>query len=442
MKILVFTRSEWDDSNGIGNTMSNLFGGIDKGNLANFYVRSALPNNNICNYYYSVSDKEIIEHFISKNSTPGKSFVYDIAKNANKNNHTDVGFEKKIYGLFKFKNSILGLIFQNFIWSKRFWENEKLDKFLEDYNPDVIFSPSFHTIYTHEILWYLKNKTGAKLVLFHADDYLNPHNLSGPLEKRYFKKRKEAITKSVNLSSINYCISHKQQEEYSDKFKTEMKLLYKGGNFDIKPQYNIDYEKSIKLVYLGSLLHGRWKTLAALAKSIDKVNKEGGIQFRLDIYSQYQPTDKILTKIEVNNASKFNGKVESSKVMNILEKSDVVLHIESFEEKEKAQTRLSFSTKIVDCLRSGKPLIAIGDKEAASIDYLHKNDAALIASNYEQISDTLTRIKNNIDILNEFSDKSWNFGKENHQLETIRSNFYSDLRDLIKDGDLSESPTD
>ena len=54
MRILVITRNAWDDTNSIGNTMSNLFSNWDDVEFANIYFRSALPNNDICKKYYQI----------------------------------------------------------------------------------------------------------------------------------------------------------------------------------------------------------------------------------------------------------------------------------------------------------------------------------------------------------------------------------------------------
>ena len=47
MKVLVISRNAWDDANSIGNTLSNLFAGIDDIEIANIYFRASKPNNNI-----------------------------------------------------------------------------------------------------------------------------------------------------------------------------------------------------------------------------------------------------------------------------------------------------------------------------------------------------------------------------------------------------------
>lgn len=439
MKVLIFTRSEWSDENSTGNTMSNLFGDFNKNDIANIYVRDNKPNNKVCNNYFSVSDIQILKSLIKGKSLPGNHFKYDVShiKQINKT----INFEKKLYNFFRNKGKLLPLMLQNFLWNTNKWKNNNLDEFLDEFKPDIIFSTSFHTVYTHKILWYIKKRTNAKIVLFHGDDYLKLKDNNG-IRKILNKNRKNAIIKSINLATLNYCITEEQQIAYQHELGKKMKLLYKGGNFNEFSLYNMHKDKDIKIVYIGSLQYGRWKTISKLAKSIQEVNEKKDVKFTLDIYSQYNPEKNVLNNIEIEDVSKFRGKIPNNRVIEEMRKSDIVLHVESFDEKEKRLTRLSFSTKIVDCLSSGRTLLAIGDDNLASINYLLKNDAAIIARTENSIKDQLVEIQKNPSILNEYAVKGWELGVKNHNLSTVRNNFYKELDNLIGDVNNNENSTD
>lgn len=432
MNILIFTKSEWSDENSTGNTFTNLFSNIDEEKIANLYCKNTKPNNNVCVNYYSISDLDIVKSFLPPFKKPGKAFKQRGKKNISENNKT-LNTESYLYNIFRGKNSIIPLMLQNIIWSTNRWNNKKLDRYLKDFNPDIIFVPAFQNIYTNRILWELKKRTGAKIVLFLADDYFHDENKKRRfLSKSYYDRRKQAITKSIKLASLHYCISHKQQKEYSKRFNTEMKILYKGGNFEIQPTYEVSDSERINLVYIGSLYYGRWKTLSLLAKKMEKINEYNSVKFFLKIYSQYQPTEEVLKNIERKDISKFYGKIPAESVGNTMKNSDIVLHIESFEEEEKNLTRLSFSTKIVDCLESGRTLFAIGDEEAASIEYLSKDNVALIANNSDEIMNVLREIQQDTSILNSYAQRGWEYGEKHHKITTIRKKLYKDLEDIIK----------
>lgn len=434
MRILVLTRSSWNDTNSTGNTMSNIFAGYDPEKIANIYCRSAKPDNSVCKYYYSISEKDLLKSVFNIHYKPGKPFTINGRVTENTKELRDQETEELFYSFFRKKPSILALWAQDILWRIGRWRNNTLDQFLSHFKPDIIFAPSFHTRYTYRLLWYIQSKTGANVVLFHADDYLTVKGLGGSLLSQINRwLRAVVVIQSANRADINYCISPKQQEEYSKKIHSEMKLLYKGADFTVQPSYAGNNERNlIRIVYIGSILYGRWKTLAILAKAIQEINT-GSPKFMLMIYSQYQPTAKVKKQMIIEGASEFVGKVPADQVLNVLSDSDIVLHVESFDKKERMETRLSFSTKIVDCLHSGRCVMAIGWKEAASIDYLIKNDAALVATDETEVRKRIKEVIENPSIINKYAKKAWICGKNNHYIKEIQSKLISDFLKLCND---------
>lgn len=431
MNILVITRSAWDDSNSTGNTMTNFFKNYDTDKIANLYFREARPNNDVCKNYFSISDKDILKSIINYKKKPGKHFR--TANNelySNENAQT----EEYIYGYFRKKPSTLALWFQERLWDIGTWKNEKLDNFLNNFQPDIIFFPSFSRIYTHKLLWHIQKKTNAKIILFHADDYLSIKENNNILITKQKKNVAKIIKRSIFKADLNYCISEKQKKEYESKTGKKMKVLYKGADFlKTKPNYsNNSQNQPIEIVYIGSVLYGRWKTLSMLSRIIKEYNKTKQV-FKLKIYSQYELTKEMRSEMIIEGASEFLGKISPKDIEDVYKKTDIVLHTESFEETEKMMTRLSFSTKIVDCLNSGRTILAIGWEEAASIDYLINNDAALVATNEEEIFNILQEIQRNPSILEEYANKAWNCGKKNHQLTTIQKSLYDDFRNILQE---------
>ena len=101
--------------------------------------------------------------------------------------------------------------------------------------------------------------------------------------------------------------------------------------------------------------------------------------------------------------------------------------------KEKLETRLSFSTKLVDYFERGKCILAVGWSEAASISYLKENTAAIVIDNIEDIELVLNEVLNNQARITEYAIQSWELGRRNHQIEIIRDNFYNTLKILVKE---------
>ena len=84
---------------------------------------------------------------------------------------------------------------------------------------------------------------------------------------------------------------------------------------------------------------------------------------------------------------------------------------------------MSFSTKLVDYFASGKCIFAIADKAVAPIMYLKDNDAAIISTNTDEIYEQLKRLVDNESLIEEYSRKSFECGKRNHDKNNIDNRF-------------------
>jgi len=434
MKILIITRSSWDNMNSLGNTMSNIWEGWDSDKIANIYCRNARPNNNVCKLYYSICDKDLIKSIFNKKYIVGKVLKDAFLKNTGLKENENSKMEKRIYDYFRNSRFVLFYWLQEIIWKIGKWKNMQFDDFLSKFKPDIIFSACFPSFYTHELLWYIQKKTKAKVILFHADDYLSYKGMGGTILERINRKiRSKIIETSSKKADLNFCISEKQKDEYERKLGIKTKLLYKGKEFNEFPNsiYQIR-NKIINIVYTGSILNGRWRTIYELAKAIKKINENTkDKKYNLSIYSQYKPKNKVLKLLDIKDVSKFYGKINSNQIPEVYRNSDILLHVESFDNKEKLETRLSFSTKIVDYLSSGRCIMAIGWSKSASIEYLAKNDAAVIANSKEEIFEKLKEIINDPEIINIYANKAWNCGRRNHQIENVKSKFVNDISSVL-----------
>ena len=76
----------------------------------------------------------------------------------------------------------------------------------------------------------------------------------------------------------------------------------------------------------------------------------------------------------------------------VIHRAKAVIHTESFDPVIRERVRYSLSTKISDCLASGTGMLAYGPAEAASMDYLIRNEAAFTATSPEELREVLPRL--------------------------------------------------
>jgi hypothetical protein len=115
-------------------------------------------------------------------------------------------------------------------------------------------------------------------------------------------------------------------------------------------------------------------TLADLAENIVVYNnKQSKIRFQLEIYTQTAVTKEMKNLLHDSKQVFLLGKVSMEELDLIYDKSDILLHVESFDLKQKLITRLSFSTKIIDLVHSGRTILAICWSESSPFKYLNNN---------------------------------------------------------------------
>lgn len=445
LKLLTISRSSWNDNNSIGNTFSNFFEGWEKDEIANIYCRSEKPANHICCKYFSITDAQLLKSLIRPHETAGSAFILnEMAQNRDRkqyNPHKDVststGIEQKrersVYNFFKIHRSSLFLILHELIWLLGRWKTHKLNTFLDDIAPDVIFMPVFQSRYAHRLLWYAQQRTNAKIVLFHADDYVTMRQFSfSPFFWINRMLGRLAIMKSVKFASINYCISQKQVSEYEDILNIQCKILYKGADFSAEAPVKNVIGDPIKLVYTGNISGGRWKTLAQIGESLAFINRQG-IKAMLDIYTLTPITNQMRMKLDDGSNVFLKGSLAANQVNDVQKAADILVHVESFERKYLMEARLSFSTKIVDYLHQARCIFAVGSRECASIDYIETNEAGIVAVDVKEIYPKLQMIVDTPKVIRDYGYKAYACGAKNHQREAIKEMFNYDLNSVVND---------
>lgn len=428
MKILVVTRSEWSDSNSVGNTMSNFFGGYKKSDIAALSFRSANPRNSVCERYFQLSEMQFYRggrpfnsNKVEKNQEPDHS---------SRNEKSVLNkLESFLVRFFRESSFSLPYILQDLFWRINWWQSTSLTFFLQDFQPDVIFLPSTEAPYVHRVTRYISSKFNIPIVLFHTDDYLCKRDkLNSWLARLLAEMRRSAILKTVKLAKLNFVISDFMLNHYQNNLHIKCLPLVKG----VKPLDPLFVDKIltgkclrrkpgsvIQIVYIGFLGYSRWKTLRLLIDSISKIQSPI-FGFSLSIYSQFVPSSDVLLAIEKTGVSKFMGSLDSNKVAEALSSADLILHVESFDDVEIDKVRFSFSTKIIDCLASFTPLLAIGPENVASIDYLSRSGVTYCVTDPNILVEQLKCIENDYAIGRCLGEDAYKYVCNNHDIQLNR----------------------
>lgn len=426
IKVLVITYLPWREDNNIGNSYSNIFANTqDKYEFAHIYVRNGMPQNTLAKDYYHISIIKMMKRMLKPNLVVGERMKIEDSSQTEKPQFSSFFNKLRMlrWPVFFLVEELFGL--------SNCWKTKEFDQFIDDFNPDIVFGTLPDGPLISNLMLYVKKRKNIPLITYPWDDYysLKHTNLSPIFWIRKIMQR-HYLFKTAEQSDFLYVISNLMKEEYEKCFHKDCRILFKGYHFNVdQPIEDRKLSLPIHLVYMGNIGAGRWKTLALLASAIKEINQDGQ-KFILDIYTLSPSDDKMKSALNIEGCSKLNLPVPNDEKKKVMDAADILLHVEPFNKSEYQFYRASFSTKLVDYFYSAKCILAIGGM-TASTDYLVRNDAAICITDKSKIKESLIKIVDKPQLINEYAKKSWDCGLINHQIDKIQTRMYNDFKSLL-----------
>mgnify|MGYP003289026864 CR=1 FL=1 len=384
LRILVISRTPWRNDNSFGNTASNLFDRMEDVDIANICLADGLPfeNKNVSRYFH-VSEKSvansIFKEHSKENSIGGE--VYPILQSKESIVVKDKSLFARAVKYGKQHQTPLFFLLREVIWKYGNIGYDDMINFIKDYKPDVIFSSMYYAGYVNRVMIEIHKTIKIPIVLSAGIDVYTLKQISFDpfywINRFYVRYKTRQIAK---ISDLLYVISEKQKKDYQRIFSLPIKVKYKIPD---KSRSQYDYIKPsrpVRYFYAGNLGLGRWKSLALLVK----VLKQTGNGF-LDIYTQTLLNDNQLSLLNVEGVCVVHPPISQDDVIRLQNAADVLVHVESFNLKNKLEVRYAISTKIMDYISVGRCILAIGPSDIASMMYLNERNLAYIVSDDENL---------------------------------------------------------
>ncbi len=420
MNILIISYEAWRDTNNGGNVLSNMFSAFSDADIAQIYCCGEQPQNSLCRKYFQISDSMLLTEEKGHRLEIRDYGVDDICQ-------SDV-VENKI------KNSIPGvfkeasLLVREFLWSIFNWKTKELENFIKEFNPDIIFAPCYSYFHVSKLALYAKSVAQCPMISYISDDNysLKQFRISPSFWINRLITRKW-IRRHFRESSLIYTMTELQKKEYKALFNRPMKVLCKSALFENSERIT---ELPIRFIYAGGLYLNRWKVLDELAEVLSDLNKDC-LKAQLHIFSNSEFNLSKAKKLNDGRNSFLHPAIPYSELTEEYKKSDVAVHVEAFDIRNRYITRLSFSTKIIDCMNSGCAVLAIGPSTQAGISYLKDNDAAVCVNELKDLRSTVGKLINNTDIIGQYAEKANLLGKKNHIKDDIDRMLRQDFFDVV-----------
>lgn len=421
-KILIFTVNAWSDIDGTY-TFSTLFEDYGSELLANLCIRDQLPDSSVCSRYFRISESKIIRHYIHPSTKTGAEVYNTVQKGISVNEH------KIRYAKHSAKRTYGKLLARELIWKFGSWRSIELDNFLDDFSPDIIIYAMEGYIHLNRIVRYSIKRTGAKSIGYFWDDNFtyNQYKNFGYKFYRYFQRKE--LKKCVQVTNEFWAITPKTKDEADKTFDITCTLI-------TKPIINVQVpllkqvKKPIRILYTGNLLIGRSYTLKIFIEALKKINSKE-INYELEIYTQTSLGKEYIKDLS-SKWCRFEESIPQDLVLQKQNDADILLFLEDITGPHNKAARLSFSTKITDYLSAGKCIFAIGDMDIAPMHYLKEENAAVTASNANEIYNSLVSLKENPSLIIEMQKNSYDCGIKNHSKQEISMRINNTIKNLIQ----------
>lgn len=420
MKVLIMSHNPVTDYNSMGKTLLGLFFAFSENELCQFYVYPTLPNVKVCKSYYRMTDREAL-HSIVCRGRAGRRIADSEIKREN-----TLYEDKSASRMYRDKGSHreLKILARDAIWKMSAWGNPRLAAWLAEERPDVIFAAPGASGFFYRLILRIAEICRIPIVTYVCDDFYfssqHKRSLIGRFYARYIRRKIETL---IRASRHIVTISDELAHDYATAFRCACSVISTGANLTNAPAVCSPGDGKI-ISYFGNLQLGRYRSLAEVARSVDMYNDAHDDKVTLNIYTA-DASPKITAAFEGTACVRFCGFLSADKIREEMKKASILLHIESFDKEDRERVKYSVSTKIAESLASGVCLFAYGPEGISSIEYLRRNECALVAVNHEELSDKLSECLEKPEVRAEKASKGLKIALTNHdnrrQSERLKS---------------------
>ena len=423
MRVLVISNNSFSKTENNGKTLCSIFSGFEPDDLAQLYLGiDENPNEDCCNNYYRVTVVDILRAMFNRIPTTTNSHN-DLISSIKNNKKTKVPWYcRKIY-----KWNFV----REHVWTSKTWDSPDLERWIEEFRPQAIFTMLSSILYVHKIAIRLSERYNIPMFVYFTDDYyLNStkKGLKGLVRLRILRKQyKETIAKAHTA----YAIGEKMQKTYSTIFSKPFGIL--GNAIDVDKYSHLSPKKiekgdTIVISYIGALHSNRWKTISALGKFVKEVNRRlDGNKVCIKVFSSTGLRTKMSTAFRESGVE-FCGVLDAEGVIKQMEESHFLLHAESFDKRNRTYVRYSVSTKISEYLSSNRMIIAYGPHEVASMELLNDNNLGCCLTDLDTKEEIVRKLCAAIENYNSYDyTRAKQFVLDNYTKNIMTNRLESDL---------------
>jgi glycosyltransferase involved in cell wall biosynthesis len=426
-KVLILNET-FNNHSGGGITLSNLFSGWDKDKISvvcNSFRLEGNIDTEICKTYYQLGDKEF-KYIFPFNIISRKRYSglvnFDKRKTPDvipKTKATKSSFRHKI--VMKYLFPFLEYIgFIDKITSIQL--SPEFCTWLEEFKPDLIYAQAHNTVDIKLIL-LIHDHLKKPLVFHMMDDWPLMVTGSRLLNTKQLKKSDKAIRKLLKQSDQLLSIGEGMSEAYKIRYGKDFTAFHNPIDIDFWKRYqrnSYELNDSPTILYAGRLGIGIDESLELIAKSIELVNKNLGLNMKFILQAKDNPSWSANYK-----CVEHRGFVSYSDLPKIFSSADFLILPYDFSPKSIQFIGYSMPTKATEYMISGTPIIIFAPEQTALVNYAKKHGWAKIITNnnLNALSEAITSLIKNKTERQKLAQTAIKVAENNHSLTKVTTEF-------------------
>ena len=377
MKVLLISHNPITTYNNMGKTFLALFSSFHPEELCQLYLYPTVPDTDCCGSYYRFTDRDALYSLVDRHAVGGEVFP-----NLQCHNEFSSEKEERLYRAPRNRRELTRLG-RDLVWKLSNWNNTALNEWLDQQAPDVVFAAVGKQELLYDMAMTVVRQRSIPLVSYICDDYYYSCGDGSLIQKLRRKHLCGKIRELMRTTALTVTICQELTDGYTKTFGVNAETVMTCPVVHIRPYTTLE-TGSGRLVYMGNIEAGREQSLMDLGRVLDAENRALGTAYTLEIYTGNKYPEP-LERLAACPAIRLHSFVTGAAYKAAFDSADAFVHVESFDKKNRDRVRYSVSTKIIECLASGKPLLAYGPEDVASMAYLQRNNCAALACSQHEL---------------------------------------------------------
>lgn len=357
-------------------------------NIVQIFSNPKTPVKGHCGTLYQITDHRLLLRWKGQRIETGEVYNYDELPDSNESEQI-VDDSKQVKSAYHFgtKHSPLTHLLRGLLWRKCLWCTDRLNKWLDEFRPEVIFLSFSDDYFIPQIAYYVAQRYDIPIVSSIGDDYyFNTHFSLNPIYLLYKQTYKSLIRKVLSHKGSAIYISDKIRDKYNCEFGLGGETVYLTSTTQRKQFVPVNSENPL-ITYFGNIRMGRNYSLNEIGYALGKINPN----YKLEIYSGEK--DPAIYEVFRDNPNVFyGGTIPYEEVQMKMVASDVTVIVEGFRNEDIEWSRYSLSTKAADALASGATIFTYGSQECGIIEYMQSTKAAFVCTEKEQLDTVICKM--------------------------------------------------